>query len=496
MRLLSLAAVIIVLPAVAVAQPACTGGGCTADLIANLTRMNEIMSASLIRQTIAYDSESRTISRTRSDAGTTRFVGGALDIVHDEWSVGVQCREDAECLDFAPLSGIESRVPFMRLYGIAIGQEASEIDELVLLLSGLVARSARMAEYNDAMMEGMLEGTFSGLGASPTTETLTLADGSVYTGETLVGRPDGQGSVIYTNGNHYDGSWVEGLKHGWGTYTFPDGDVYIGEMVQDRIEGTGRIVYSDGAVYEGQFANGTRDGTGALVRPDGSRYEGDWRGGASHGPGRATIADGSFSEGTFVDGRLQGLGLYTDANGTTFDGTFVDGLPAEGVLISPGRAPRRVRWNGERFVSTDAPASPAAGCGALVVDLDRGAMNGIAPTATRDAIKAQFPCATGETPEGGPFNYGGGVYFLRHGFFFYTHRDFLEVRSRFTGTTEPALLGRTLASAGLSAPSRIDGNSHLFAKEYGCLRVETDSEGVITELGVHATQCVALVIPR
>ncbi|WP_412060240.1 hypothetical protein [Rubrivirga sp. IMCC45206] len=145
---------------------------------------------------------------------------------------------------------------------------------------------------------------------------------------------------------------------------------------------------------------------------------------------------------------------------------------------------------------TPEPPPPAPGCTALALDLDAGTLNGIAPTADRDALEAQFPCATGETADGGPYNFGGGVFFLDHGFLFYTHRDYIEVRRGFAGTTQPDLLGRRLAAAGLPPPTRTAQGARLYAKRYGCLRVETDAAGVIEALGVHASSCGAVIIPR
>ena len=141
---------------------------------------------------------------------------------------------------------------------------------------------------------------------------------------------------------------------------------------------------------------------------------------------------------------------------------------------------------------------PAPGCDALVLDLGRGTLNGLAPTASMDEVKAQFPCSTGETEEGSEFNFGGGVYFLDHDFYAYTHRDFFEVRQRFAGRTEPALLGEPLASAtaAFGEPARVDGSASLYERPWGCLRVETSGGEAVTELGVHAGSCASLEVPR
>lgn len=140
------------------------------------------------------------------------------------------------------------------------------------------------------------------------------------------------------------------------------------------------------------------------------------------------------------------------------------------------------------------PGLAPPGCDALVLDLDRGTLGGLAPTASMDEVKAQFPCATGETAEGEIYNFGGGVFFLDHDFFFYTGRDFIEVRDDFAGQTRPAALGQPLSALG--TPDRMDQGAALFDRRYGCLRAETGGDGLITELGVHAEACDTLEVPR
>lgn len=140
------------------------------------------------------------------------------------------------------------------------------------------------------------------------------------------------------------------------------------------------------------------------------------------------------------------------------------------------------------------PQVAPPGCDALVLDLDRGTLNGLAPTATMDEVKEQFPCSTGESEEGAIYNFGGGVFFLNHDMYAYTHRDFFEVRDEFAGVTSPASIGEPLASFG--EPDRVAAGASLFERRYGCLRLEADDEGTIAEVGVHAEACETLEVPR
>ncbi|HNA22555.1 MAG TPA: caspase family protein, partial [Agitococcus sp.] len=82
-----------------------------------------------------------------------------------------------------------------------------------------------------------------------------------------------------------------------------------------------------------------------------------------------------------------------------------------------------------------------SGCERIVFDLDKGTLNGLKATASQQEVKNALPCATGDTPDGESYNYGGGVFFLNHNFFMYTGNNFIEVRRDFTGTVSPNLLG-------------------------------------------------------
>ena len=81
-------------------------------------------------------------------------------------------------------------------------------------------------------------------------------------------------------------------------------------------------------------------------------------------------------------------------------------------------------------------------CDDLAVDIANGTVGGLSPEATPDEIKARFPCFTGTTSEGGGFNEGGGVFFKNHDMYFYTQRDYIEIRQDFTGVVPDNLLSK------------------------------------------------------
>jgi hypothetical protein len=58
---------------------------------------------------------------------------------------------------------------------------------------------------------------------SGATATITLPDGSRYTGAVQNGVPHGFGTSTQANGERYSGAWENGLRHGVGVVTFQNG---------------------------------------------------------------------------------------------------------------------------------------------------------------------------------------------------------------------------------------------------------------------------------
>ncbi|HEY0016549.1 MAG TPA: hypothetical protein VGC13_09535 [Longimicrobium sp.] len=143
-----------------------------------------------------------------------------------------------------------------------------------------------------------------------------------------------------------------------------------------------------------------------------------------------------------------------------------------------------------------APAAVAADpCASLRLDLVRGTLNGVAPTATMDEVKRRLPCATGESEETSEMNFGGGVFFLNHDFFFYTGRNYIEVRRRFRGTVTPDVLGRPIGDAqrvlGPHARTLERRGSMLFRAHFGCVeaRLSRDGTRTVEQVAAYAMLC-------
>ena len=133
-----------------------------------------------------------------------------------------------------------------------------------------------------------------------------------------------------------------------------------------------------------------------------------------------------------------------------------------------------------------------SGCERIVFDLDKGTLNGLKATASQQEVKNALPCATGDTPDGESYNYGGGVFFLNHNFFMYTGNNFIEVRRDFKGSVTPNLLQQSqeLVVARYGQPAFTRRGDYFYTMAYGCLQF-TFNNGFVDEIDVHYQQCKA-----
>jgi hypothetical protein len=137
----------------------------------------------------------------------------------------------------------------------------------------------------------------------------------------------------------------------------------------------------------------------------------------------------------------------------------------------------------------------------LEVDLQAGTLNGLRPSASMEEVKEKLPCFSGESEEGADYNCGGGVFFLNHEVFFYTHRDYLEIRDGFAGVLSEELMHQPADEirAMLGKPDRIptppddlfegyQAATHwLYKRKFGTLRVSFDPQtGFVNRIGIHS----------
>lgn len=154
--------------------------------------------------------------------------------------------------------------------------------------------------------------------------TVSSANGSVYKGQLVQGKPAGPGQLQLPGDVHIDGMFVAGKLHGRGIVSKPNGWRYEGDF--QRGDMTDRGVQSDrDGRYVGDFVRGKFDGIGVLSDTKGLRYEGGFKAGKFDGRGNLLLANGVRVIGNFAAGHPDGRMTIVATNGQRGEKTFANG---------------------------------------------------------------------------------------------------------------------------------------------------------------------------
>ncbi|MDX2306399.1 MAG: hypothetical protein NW226_26555 [Microscillaceae bacterium] len=174
--------------------------------------------------------------------------------------------------------------------------------------------------------------------------------------------------------------------------------------------------------------------------------------------------------------------------------TYSSFLPQTGELFAYATL---VKVDENKFADSDKIKIENNACENLFFDLEKGTLNGLQLGAQQKDIKNALPCFTGDSPDGAEYNCGGGVFFLGHGFFFYSGQDYIEVRSNYLGKMTNEIMHRSPQEIeqGLGYPDRQenvrkwDGTQRIhyfYKRKYGCLSVVFVDKKVV-RVAAHAT---------
>ena len=132
----------------------------------------------------------------------------------------------------------------------------------------------------------------------------------------------------------------------------------------------------------------------------------------------------------------------------------------------------------------------------IKVDIENGTINGLKPAATMAEIKKALPFFTDETAENQGINCDGGVFYMNNDVYFYTARDYVDIRAEFKGKLSKDILNKNIQEVTklLGTPDHQikpagDDESIMvvyFKMPYGCLRLNYNiSTGNIFEIAMH-----------
>nr|XP_039330054.1 MORN repeat-containing protein 1 isoform X3 [Saimiri boliviensis boliviensis] len=134
---------------------------------------------------------------------------------------------------------------------------------------------------------------------------------------------DGHGKLLFKDGSYYEGAFVDGEITGEGRRHWAwSGDTFTGQFVLGEPQGRGVIEYKAGGCYEGEVSHGVREGHGFLVDRDGQVYQGSFHGNKRHGLGQMLFRNGDKYDGDWVQDQRQGHGVLRCADGSTYEGQW------------------------------------------------------------------------------------------------------------------------------------------------------------------------------
>lgn len=119
-----------------------------------------------------------------------------------------------------------------------------------------------------------------------------------------------------------------------------------------------------------------------------------------------------------------------------------------------------------------------------MVDILNGTVNGATSKYTNGQIKGLLPCFSSEESESADSKCGGNVFYKDNDIYFYTGRDYIEIREKFKGKLSVPLMGaaRNSLFKWLGNPKVKDVNWDVYTTSYGMLIVNFNKAGRVNKL--------------
>jgi hypothetical protein len=135
-------------------------------------------------------------------------------------------------------------------------------------------------------------------------------------------------------------------------------------------------------------------------------------------------------------------------------------------------------------------------CGAFTVDILDGKLNGIKPDARWTEIKEKLPCFTASQAEGDTTKCGGSIFYKDKDVYFFTDRDYIEIREKFQGKFSIPVMGASRNSlfGVLGNPKIKDENWDAFQMAYGSLVLHYNKAGKVNlvQFSTRGTETLSL----
>ena len=135
-------------------------------------------------------------------------------------------------------------------------------------------------------------------------------------------------------------------------------------------------------------------------------------------------------------------------------------------------------------------------CEVFTVDILDGKVNGLKANARFVEIQEKFPCFTAMEPEGSLAKCGASIFYKDKDLYFYTDRDYIEVKEKFQGkfTTPIMGLARNSLFKTLGNPKIKDDNWDAYQMAYGTLVLHYNKAGKVNlvQFSTRGTESLSL----
>jgi hypothetical protein len=133
-------------------------------------------------------------------------------------------------------------------------------------------------------------------------------------------------------------------------------------------------------------------------------------------------------------------------------------------------------------------------CPGMLVNIAEGNVNDIYPNFTFGQIETKFPCFTSEEPESDTSKCGGLIAYSDLDIYFYTSRDYIEIREKFKGKMSLPLMGasRDKLFQWLGYPKIKDIKWDAFQTAYGLLILYYNQENKINKIQMSTRKAESL----
>lgn len=135
-------------------------------------------------------------------------------------------------------------------------------------------------------------------------------------------------------------------------------------------------------------------------------------------------------------------------------------------------------------IPVSAQLTPKTACPDFVVDILDGTVNGLKTNVNLEEFKVKLPCFSSTEEETSSSKCGGGAFYKDRDLYFYSGRDYVEIREKFKGKMSIPLMGAKRGSLFkyLGNPKLKDTSWDAFQTQYGTLVLHYNSAGKVNKV--------------